>query len=96
MKNLIYNLLSSLSEKTDLPLNELCKEFTLNMSGLNHITIGGVKSIITYETDKIELDVCRSNLCVYGRNLELKSYHKTELSIKGGITRIELGKGECI
>ena len=91
MKNLIYNLLSFLSEKTELPLNELCAEFTLNMSGLNHITIGGVRSIITYETDKIELDICRSFLCIVGENLELKAYHKTELSIKGEIKRIEIG-----
>lgn len=89
MKKLFYNILWNFSEKTSLPLNEICKDFSATISGRREVVFEGVKKIDTYSEERIVLSLCREYVVIYGKNLLLKSFYKTALCIGGIIDRIE-------
>ena len=64
------------------------------MSGNREIIVNGVKALIKYDPDVISMQVCRGNISVYGKELELITYQKTVLCIRGDIEKIEL-LGDC-
>lgn len=94
MKKRLYRMISTLSEKTELPLNEICKEFTAAISGRREIIFDGVISIDKYEEKEIILALCGENVAIYGNMLELKSFYRTALCICGNIDKIEFGVEE--
>ena len=91
MKNRLYKFVSVLSEKTELPLTEICKEFSASLSGRREVIFNGVVSIEKYEEYEIKLSLCGDNVTISGKSLELKSFYKTSLRICGKITKIEFG-----
>ncbi|MBE6717873.1 MAG: hypothetical protein E7574_01270 [Ruminococcaceae bacterium] len=95
LKKGIYRVLSKMSDQTELPLTELCSEFTANIIGRREITIDGVLSIYKYETEEIIIEVCGDYVAIIGEGLELKNYYRSTLSVGGKIKRIEYGVEIC-
>ena len=91
MKRGIYRMISGLSEITELPLNEMCREFSAILSGRREITVDGVLSIKKYENEHIVLEVCGDNLHIKGKNLTLKNYYHATLCISGNIDEVVFG-----
>lgn len=95
MKKGIYRVLSKISDQTELPLTELCSEFTASVIGRREITFDGVLSIYKYETNEIIIEVCGDSVAIIGEKLELKNYYRSTLSIGGRIDKIEYGVEIC-
>ncbi|MBQ7968292.1 MAG: YabP/YqfC family sporulation protein [Clostridia bacterium] len=93
MKNIIYRTLSSLSEKTELPLTDICREFAIHTTGRREVIIEGADNLKKYETNEIIIGVCGGYISVFGNGLEIKSFQKYSLCIRGDINRIEFGEG---
>lgn len=91
MKRGIYRIMTGLSELTELPLNEMCREFSATLSGRREITVDGVLSIKKYENEHIALDVCGYRIHILGKNLTLKNYYHTTLCITGNIDQVAFG-----
>ena len=89
MKNIIYKALSSLSEKTELPLTDICREFSVHTTGRREVIIEGVDRLKKYETGEIVAGVCGGFVGVFGRGLEIKSFQRYLLCIGGEIERVE-------
>lgn len=85
----IHRFLAVLSEKTELPLAELCRECSTEIAGRREITVSGVKSIQKYEEDGVIMEVCDGCIYVKGESLVLKNFYHTTLCIKGKIDSIE-------
>ncbi len=94
MKKQFRRIISTLSENLELPLSEMCKEFTANMSGRREIVFDGVLSIDRYEDCQIILALCGERVSICGKRLELKSFYKTSLCIRGNIEKVEFLCGE--
>lgn len=94
MKKQLYKVIANLSEKTELPLSEMCREFNATISGRREVVFEGVVSIDKYEQDEIVLLLCGERASVRGEGLELKSYYKTSLCIRGHLDKIEFMKEE--
>lgn len=88
-------MLSKMSDQTELPLTEICSEFTANIIGRREITLDGVLSIYKYESNEIIIEVCGDSIAIIGENLELKNYYRSSLSIGGRIDKIEYGVDIC-
>lgn len=84
-------MISDLSEKTELPLTEICKEFNVAISGRRQIVFDGVISIDKYEENEIVLALCGESVAIHGSMLELKSFYRTALCICGNIDKVEFG-----
>ncbi len=95
MKRGIYRILSGMSEITELPLTEMCREFSASVSGRREVIVDGVLSIKKYEREHIILEVCGDYVQIRGKELTLKNYYHTSLCISGRIDLLEFG-GECI
>ncbi|MBR5322726.1 MAG: YabP/YqfC family sporulation protein [Clostridia bacterium] len=91
MKRGIYRMMSGLSELTELPLTEMCREFSATLSGRREITVDGVLSIKKYENDHIALEVCGDKIHIFGKNLTLKNYYHATLCISGNIDQVAFG-----
>lgn len=92
MKKGFYRMLAGLSEVTELPLTEMCREFSVSISGRREITVDGVLSVKKYESCCITLEVCGDRICIIGQSLELKNFYHTTLCIGGRIDRIEFSE----
>ena len=92
MKKSFNKIMANISNITELPLNEICREFTAGISGRREITVDGVRSIIKYETEEIVLDVCGEYILVFGKGLQLKSFFKMSLCISGELDKIEFAE----
>ncbi len=84
-------MISGLSELTELPLYEMCREFSATLSGRREITVDGVLSIKKYESEHIVLEVCGDNVHIKGINLTLKNYYHATLCISGNIDQVVFG-----
>ena len=91
MKRGIYRFLAGLSEITELPLTEMCREFSVYVTGRREITVSGVMSVKEYENERIVLQVCGDCVRVIGADLVLKNYYHSELCIGGRVDRVEFG-----
>jgi sporulation protein YqfC len=91
LKNTIYRALSSLSERTELPLTDICREFFIHTTGRREVIIEGADNLKKYERCEIVASVCGGYISVIGNDLEIKSFHKYSLCIRGEIERVELG-----
>lgn len=91
MKRGLYRLVSRISENTELPLNEMCKEYSVSVIGGREISVEGVRSVLKYERECIVLEACCGNISIFGEGLEMKSYYKTALTVGGNINRVEFG-----
>ena len=95
MKKGISRVLSYFSEVTELPLNELTREYSVNLAGRNRLTVDGVISINKYEKERIVLEVKGGRLYVSGAGMLLKTFYHTTLYIIGEINCVEWGDGKC-
>lgn len=93
MKRGIYRMISGLSEITELPLDEMCRDFLVGVSGRREITVDGVLSIKLYENEHIVLEVCGDLVHIIGSGLTLKNYYHATLCISGKIDKVVFG--EC-
>ena len=91
MKRGIDRILAKLSDVTELPLNELCKDFSANILGRREITVEGVLSIYSYESDCIILEVCGDRVYIIGEKLVLKNFYHSTLCVGGVIKKVEIG-----
>ena len=89
MKKGIYRILAKLSEITELPLNEMCREFSVYVTGRREVTADGVVSIEKYESDHIVLKVCGDRVHINGKKLFLKNFYHATLCIGGYVKSIE-------
>ncbi|MBQ6701575.1 MAG: YabP/YqfC family sporulation protein [Clostridia bacterium] len=89
MKKGIYRFFARLSEITELPLDEMCKEFSVYVTGRREVTADGVLSIEEYGSDHIVLKVCGDRVHINGKKLVLKNYYHATLCIGGNIKTIE-------
>ena len=95
MKKRIKNILANLSEKTELPLSEICREVSIYIQGKNEVIVDGVLSIYSYGSECIILDVCDDSVVVNGSGLYLKNYYHSTLSIGGVIDVVSFGGRIC-
>ena len=95
MKKRIYRFVSCLSEKTELPLSEICREPIISILGRREITVDGAVSVVKYEREIIILELCNDIIKIYGKKLEMKSYSGTAITIGGEIEQVEFGGQIC-
>ena len=95
MKRGIYRILSYFSEVTELPLSEMCRDFSVSLVGRRELTVDGVMSINRYEKDHIVLEVKGGVLHIAGGGLLLKTFYQTTLCIRGEINKVEWGESAC-
>ncbi len=95
MKKVFNRMIYSLSDKTELPLNEICRGFSASVLDRREITVEGVISIYKYETDCVVLEVCGDYISVFGEGLLLKNFYQTTICITGKINRVEYGGEVC-
>ena len=95
MKNGVSRFLGRMSERTELPLAEICREFTVGLNGRREAIFDGVVSVKKYEKELIVLQVCSDTVSVFGSCLEMKNYYKTTVAIGGRIDKIEFGGDLC-
>ena len=94
MKKAINRLINSITDKTELPISELCREFSLSGAGRREVTVYGVISIEEYTEDSIRLRVCGGSIGIRGKGLGLKGFCNGALAVRGRIDGIDYG-GEC-
>ena len=91
-KRLLYNL----SDKTELPLAELCRSFSVSVIDKGEVRVDGVISICKYESERIIVGVCSHYVYIYGKGLYLKNLYKGSLWVRGDIEKIEYGGSLCL
>ena len=92
MKKGFHRMMAYFSEVTELPLSEMCKEYSVNLQGRHTVTVEGVLSICLYERELIILEVCGDTLHIKGQKLVLKSFYQATLCIGGLIKGVEVGE----
>ncbi len=92
MKKGIYRIISKLSDKTELPLTDFCKEFSATLFGRREVVFDGVMSIVKYETELVILELCSDFAFVFGENIEIRSFIKGTVCLVGRIDKIELSE----
>ncbi len=92
MKKGIYRIVSKLSDKTELPLTDFCKEFSATLFGRREVGFDGVISIMKYETNLVILELCSDYAFVFGENIEIKSFVNGTVCLAGRINKIELSE----
>ncbi|MBR6681384.1 MAG: YabP/YqfC family sporulation protein [Clostridia bacterium] len=90
MKKGIYRIISKLSDKTELPLTDFCREFSATLTGRREVVFDGVLSIVKYETELVVLELCSDLAFIFGENIEIKSFVKGNVCLSGRINKIEL------
>ena len=95
MKKRITHILADLSEKSELPLSEICREVSVNIQGKREVTVDGVLSIHSYQDECIILEICDDSIVVKGKGLTLKNYYHSTLAIGGKIEDVRFGGRIC-
>ena len=96
MRLSLKGLLYGLSDKTELPLAELCRSFSVGVTDRSEVRVEGVVSICKYEKERVVAEVCSHYVYIYGRELFMKNLYKGSLCIRGEIDRIEYGSELCL
>lgn len=91
MKKKFHRLMAYFSEVTELPLSEMCKEYSLTLQGSHTVTVDGVLSVEIYEKDLISLEVCGNRVYIMGEDLVLKSFYRGTIYICGLIKSVGVG-----
>lgn len=95
MKKAISKAVTKLEHYTELPIADMCGEFSAEICGDRQVTVYGCISIARYECDCVVIEVKNTNIIIYGDCLVLESFSDKTIMVSGMIRKIELGDFKC-
>lgn len=95
MKKGISKAVSKLENYTELPVANMCGEFSAELCGDRQLTVYGCMSVVKYECDCVVIEVKNTNIFIYGDSLALESFSDKTIMVSGLICKIELGDFKC-
>ncbi|MCI8991414.1 MAG: sporulation protein [Eubacterium sp.] len=79
-------------DRLELPKDVLLQDSLIQITGSHEMTIGNLKGILNFTSEKIVLQTKQCQLLIEGRRLMIDFFTNDEMKITGKILKIEFGE----
>lgn len=79
-------------DRLELPKDVLLRDSLIQITGTHEMTIGNLKGILSFTSEKIVLQTKQCQLVIEGRHLMIDFFTNDEMKIAGKILKIEFGE----
>lgn len=79
-------------DRLELPKDVLLQDFLIRITGTHEMTIGNLKGILSFTSEKIVLQTKQCQLVIEGCRLMIDFFTNDEMKITGKILKIEFGE----
>lgn len=91
-KKVMHKIGMGTARAIDFPACAACSVSSFSVESNLYMMVHGCRSVVSYERDRVVLQLCEMKLSVMGQGLVLKSYFSESISISGIIDKIEIIK----